>query len=257
MTELFSAHPVYTTTLVAILISAALCFPVLFFVVAPYGRHHRAGFGPSIKARWGWVLMEAPAPASFVIMFLMTGTRTTAGFVLCGMYLTHYLYRSFVFPFRMRGGDKPKPLLTVALAILFNVASGSINGFAISNLAPHLTGNAHLLSPLFFVGATLFFFGFALNVQSDNILRSLRKPGETGYKIPRGGGFRFVTSPNYLGEIVEWTGFALCAWTMPAAAFALFTAANLVPRAWSHHRWYKEKFEDYPESRRAIVPGLL
>ncbi|MFT5355386.1 MAG: 3-oxo-5-alpha-steroid 4-dehydrogenase 1 [Polyangiales bacterium] len=257
MSDLFSTHPVYASTLVAILGAAALSFPVLFFVIAPYGRHHRAGFGPTLKAKWGWVLMEAPSPLSFLVVFATTGTRSTAAFVLCGMWLTHYLYRSFVFPFRMRGGDKPKPWLTVLLAILFNGANGSINAFAITNLAPHLEGSTHVLSPFFFVGAVLFFFGFALNLHSDGILRSLRKPGETGYKIPYGGGFRFVTSPNYLGEIVEWCGFALCAWTGAAAAFALFTAANLVPRAVSHHRWYREKFENYPNGRRAILPGLL
>lgn len=257
MRELFAAHPIYAGTLVAILGAASLCFPVLFFVVAPYGRHHRAGFGPSLKAKWGWVLMEAPSPISFLVVFATTGERSTAAFVLCGMWLTHYLYRSFVFPFRMRGGDKPKPWLTVALAIVFNLANGSINAFAITSLAPHLHENAHLLGPLFVVGATLFFGGFALNLHSDALLRALRKPGETGYKIPVGGAFRFVTSPNYLGEIIEWTGFALCAWTGAAAAFALFTAANLIPRAWSHHRWYREQFAAYPKERRAILPGVL
>lgn len=28
--------------------------------------------------------------------------------------------------------------------------------------------------------------GLIINIHSDNILRILRKPGETGYKIPRG-----------------------------------------------------------------------
>ena len=47
------------------------------------------------------------------------------------------------------------------------------------------------------------------------------------------------------------------AWTWAGAAFAFFTTANLLPRALAHHRWYHEKFPDYPRERKAIVPGLL
>ena len=61
---------------------------------------------------------------------------------------------------------------------------------------------------------------------------------------------------NYFGEIVEWAGFAIAAWSLPALAFAIFTFCNLAPRAWQHHQWYKEKIDDYPIHRRAVLPGL-
>ena len=86
------------------------------------------------------------------------------------------------------------------------------------------------------------------------MLRNLRKAGETGYAIPYGGLFKWVTCPNYLGELLEWIGFAIAAWTFPAFAFAVFTFANLFPRASAHHRWYREKFPDYPKDRTAIIP---
>jgi len=35
-------------------------------------------------------------------------------------------------------------------------------------------------------GVFLFLFGMTANIHSDHILRNLRKPGETGYKIPQG-----------------------------------------------------------------------
>ena len=40
-------------------------------------------------------------------------------------------------------------------------------------------------------------------------------------------------------------------------AFCVFTAANLIPRALSNHRWYRENFPDYPANRRALIPGVF
>jgi len=79
-----------------------------------------------------------------------------------------------------------------------------------------------------------------------------RKPGE--YGIPRGGVFEFVSCPNYLGEILEWTGWAIATWSLPGLAFALWTAANLIPRAYANHAWYRKTFPDYPGKRKALIP---
>ena len=40
-------------------------------------------------------------------------------------------------------------------------------------------------------------------------------------------------------------------------SFAIYTLANLLPRALSHHQWYLEKFDDYPKERKAFLPYLL
>ena len=40
-------------------------------------------------------------------------------------------------------------------------------------------------------------------------------------------------------------------------AVGAYTAANLAPRAITNHRWYHEKFDDYPKKRRAVIPFLL
>ena len=103
----------------------------------------------------------------------------------------------------------------------------------------------------------MFAAGFATHVRADALLARLRAPGETGYKIPRGFLFDAVSCPNYLGEIVEWIGWALAAWSLAGASFAFWTIANLLPRALTHHRWYRATFPDYPKARYALVPGLL
>ena len=67
------------------------------------------------------------------------------------------------------------------------------------------------------------------------MLRELRKPGETGYKIPVGGLYRLLSCPNYFGELLEWIGFAIAAWSLPAFMFAVYTAATSgAARAWQN-----------------------
>lgn len=114
------------------------------------------------------------------------------------------------------------------------------------------------LEPHFVLGVATFFVGMAINLHADTILLNLRKgdttPGQ--YHIPRGGMFHFVSGANFFGEIVEWTGFAIAAWSLPAAAFAVFAFCNIGPRGAQHHAWYKKKFEDYPVRRKAVIPFI-
>jgi 3-oxo-5-alpha-steroid 4-dehydrogenase 1 len=258
METLFEQHALYAWGLCFVAVMGLCSFPILFFISAPYGRHWRKGWGPTIKARWGWVIMEAPSPLCFGAVYVWSGASFDGvPMLLAGIWMVHYLYRSFVFPFRMRGGDKGKPLLTVVMAFAFNVANGGINAYAITIMAPHLVGEGALSLVHVWVGIAVFVCGWVINQQSDAILLGLRKPGETGYKIPHGGMYRWVSCPNYLGEFIEWCGFAIAACTPAAALFAAFTFANLFPRALSHHRWYQGQFPDYPSSRKAMFPGLI
>ncbi len=229
-------------------ISAAAIFPLLFFVTAPYGRHFRPGWGPAVGSRVGWVAMEWPSVLVFALIWIANPNFDTPMVrVLGALWLVHYLQRTFVFSLLLRDSGKRQSVLTVALGMVFNLLNA--------------TGNAATLTSrpfdgFFVLGVTLFVLGLVVNVHSDHVLRSLRGPGESGYRVPFGGGFTYVSAPNYLAEIVEWLGFALAAQTMAAWAFAAFTFANLAPRALANHRWYRERFPDYPAGRRALIPFL-
>lgn len=156
----------------------------------------------------------------------------------------------------MRDRHKRFPLSGVVFGILFNSINGFINGYAVAH-APHLMDAAWLHDPRFVVGLAVAVAGWLINFQADTILIGLRQDGSTGYKVPYGGLFRYVSSANYFGEIVLWCGWALMSFTPAGLSFAVFSTANLLPRALSHHRWYAEHFPDYPRERKAIIPGLL
>ena len=51
-----------------------------------------------------------------------------------------------------------------------------------------------------------------------------------------GGMFEYVSGANFLGEIVEWAGFAIATWSLPGLAFSFFTCCNIGPRAYQHHK---------------------
>jgi 3-oxo-5-alpha-steroid 4-dehydrogenase 1 len=232
---------------------ATLTFLSLFVVTAPYGRHARKGWGPEISQRLAWVLMELPACVLWAVIYAMgSHALEAAPLALLAMWQVHYVNRTFIFPFRIKAEGKKTPVSIVLTAIVFNTLNAYINARWVSELGAYPA--SWLVDPRFLVGVLVFVTGFAINQHADWVLMNLRKPGETGYKIPYGGLYRLVTSPNYFGEILEWTGFAIASWSLPGVAFALYTFANLAPRAVSHHAWYREKFPDYPKERKAILP---
>ena len=170
--------------------------------------------------------------------------------------MLHYINRSIIFPLRTRTTDKQIPLVIVASAIFFNFMNGFLNGTFLGNFASNYTDD-YFISTRFIIGLLVFVIGAFINNQSDNILINLRKPGETGYKIPQGGLFRFVSCPNMLGEMIEWLGFAIMVGSLPAWSFVLWTAVNLIPRTLDHHKWYLQKFSDYPQQRKAVIPFVI
>lgn len=240
----------------ALVALGAITFVALLFVVAPYGRHVRRGFGPHVNGTVGWVLMESTAALVPLATFVLGGTRPgPVPWVFLGLWEVHYLHRAFVYPFRRRTAGE-MPALVVAMGMVFNLMNGWANAAWISRLGPAL-GPGWLGGPRFLGGLALFVVGLAVNHHSDQVLLELRARGERGYAVPGRGLHRLVASPNYLGELVEWTGFAVLTWSPAAAVFVLWTAANLVPRAVANLRWYRRTFPDYPRQRRALIPYVL
>jgi protein-S-isoprenylcysteine O-methyltransferase Ste14 len=227
-------------------------FVVLLRITAPYGRHGRPGWGPTLPNRAGWIVMECPAVLVFGVVYLMGANRFAAApLVLLALWQWHYLNRTFVFPFRLPRTDRRMPLVVVAMGMAFNCLNGYLNARWLSALGDY----AHWLTdPRLVLGAAIFALGWVVNTRSDRILLALRRPGETGYRVPHGGLFRWVSCPNYLGEIVEWTGWAVASSSLAGVAFLVFTAANLVPRALANHRFYRERLADYPPGRKAVLP---
>lgn len=233
-----------------------LLFPVLLKIPAPYGRHTRKGWGLVISNRLGWIVMELPALLIYILFFL-AGTDRIAGItcIFLIVWIVHYTNRSMIYPLRIRTKNKKMPVLIVLFALIFNIINGFLNGYYFSTIHP-VYDISWLTDPRFIIGFIAFITGMYLNIKSDEKLLSLRNHSSQVYSIPSGGMFRYVSCPNFLGEIIEWAGFAIMSWSPAALAFAIWTFVNLVPRSLDHHRWYKNKFEEYPRHRKAIIPFI-
>lgn len=237
-------------------ILAAVIFIVLFFFSAPYGRHSRKGWGLLIANNLGWLIMESPSMILFAFFFIIgTAPKNPVLVIFLILFEAHYIHRALIYPFTISDPHKKMPVLIMLMGFFFNLFNAYINSrylFSFSNGYP----TKWLFDVRFILGLTLFVTGFVINRWADHKLSLLRKPGEHGYKIPEGGLYNLISSPNYFGEILEWTGWALATWSLAGLSFAVWTFANLAPRARANHNWYHAHFANYPAKRKAWLPGI-
>ena len=237
------------------------------FVASPYGRFASDSYGFNFSPRLGWFLMEFPATVSFIYFYFQGDNRfEVVPLFFLGIWIMHYGNRGFIFPFLIRsakGATSSFSVLVVIAGWLVTSLHGYLNAVFISHLGEHLTSVAWFSDPRFIIGICIYLFGFVMNVHSDAIIRNLRSKeeverGEKVYRIPKGGLFKYVSCPSYLTELISFTGFAIATWSLGAVFVLLVSAANLIPRAFQTHKWYKEKFgEEYPAERKVLVPFII
>lgn len=241
------------------LILAVVVFVSLYFVTAGYGQFRTRQWGWSIDNKVAWTIMEAPVFLVMLAIWAASGwSHHIPEIVLLGLFLLHYFQRSFVFPWLLKGKSR-MPVAIMLMGVVFNVINGIMQGgglFWYPN-PDFQEGASYLLRWNAMLGILLFLVGLIINWHSDYVIRHLRQPGDTRHYLPQKGMYRFVTSANYLGELMEWTGYALAAATLVAWVFPIWTAANLVPRAHSIHKKYRAEFgNEAVGKRKRIIPYI-
>lgn len=245
----------YNITVLIVICLSGFVFLMLFFVSAPYGKFLREGWGPSLKTKWAWMIMESPSPLLMTYFFITSGPEIFPKTVFICLWLTHYLHRTFIYPFTQSGRNKSYPVILVFMAFIFNCLNGFINGYGVFHRM--LYDISWVFSWQFLAGVTIFITGFVINKTADEKLRRFRRKNADEYVQPHGWLFNLISCPHYFGEIIEWGGWALMTWSLPGVAFFLFTLANLLPRGIASHKWYREKFPEYPGKKRAVIPFII
>ena len=117
---------------------AVIVFIALFFFAAPYGRHIRKGWGPAVRNKLAWVVMEAPSPLFFAVCFLIGNNHSIVPLVFLGLWEAHYIHRAFIYPFSLRG-DRQMPIMIIGLGLIFNLMNAYLNGHYIFTLSTQYT----------------------------------------------------------------------------------------------------------------------
>ena len=213
----------------------------------------------SIDKKTGWVLMEIPVLLVVGYFFLQNQTgldvsslMSVSG-IMVAFFVVHYFNRAVIYPQRIKVAGKTMPVYTMLTSMVFYIVNGYLIGHYFGQLREYPI--EWLYDPRFLIGVALFLFGFFVNIHSDNILINLRDEDEAGYKIPHGGFFKHVSCPNYMGECIEWIGFAIMTWSSIGFVYAAWVVLPLFIQARVTHQWYVDQFGDsYPKDRKAIIP---
>lgn len=240
---------------------AVVVFISLYHVEAGYGMFTSNKWGKCINNKVAWFLMEFPIFLAMIIIWLFSPHRfDIVPMVFLLIFEIHYFQRSIIFPWLMKGNKSQMSLVVMFMGIAFNILNAMMQGYWIFfesyNQNYRVFGLSYtdiewLWSPWFIIGVILFFLGFYVNLRSDYIIRHLRKDDEdTKHYLPEGFMFEYITSANYLGELMEWLGFAILTWSISGLVFFIWTFANLVPRANAIYKRYKVEFGDIIERKK-------
>ncbi len=247
-----SAFHIYLYVMIGL---AVIVFVALYFVDASYGAFTKKSWGKAINNKLAWFLMESPIFFAMIIIWLLSPHRfETVPMVFLLIFEIHYFQRSLIFPWLMKGKKSQMSIAVMLTGIAFNILNALMQGYWIffESFNCHYTVRgltysdiAWLWSPQFIIGLCIFLLGFYVNLRSDYIIRHLRKnDDDTRHYLPSGFLFDYVTSANYLGELMEWLGFAILTWSLSGLVFFIWTFANLVPRANAIYKRYRKEFPE-------------
>ena len=146
--------------------------------------------------------MESPVFIVMLALWACSGVGVALPqFLFLLLFLLHYFQRSFVFPFLMKGKSKmpvaimamgivfKMPVAIMAMGIVFNVLNGMMQAgglFYFNGNVPTGIGWSYLSEPHALIGLLLFFIGMGINLHSDHVIRTLRKPGDTSLSSAEG-----------------------------------------------------------------------
>ena len=107
------------------------------------------------------------------------------------------------------------------------------------------------------IGVVLYLLGELANLSTHMTLRSLRSSGGKERGIPRGLGFGLVTCPNYMFEIMAWTGITLVSWSWSTVLFVLVAVGQMGVWAGGKEKKYRREFGDrYKKKQSVMLPGI-
>ncbi|KAK8895635.1 hypothetical protein M9Y10_024105 [Tritrichomonas musculus] len=167
------------------------------------------------------------------------------------LYLFHYMHRVFVYPWFRSSHSRPWPLESILFFSITNMMSGLVLSWSLFFKYRRLPILVQVILSILFIPL------MALSSFHDYYLCSLRQPGESGYRIPKGLCFNWVSCPHYTFELAEWFvfGFFLGGDLGVRYLFWLIGFLNLSIRASSSTTAYRKMFNlKYHVRKKSFLP---
>lgn len=239
------------------IITGLFVFITEFFFTAGYGQFATKSWGFAIPSKYAWMIMESPVFVIMLYFWYKSPQRSSKIRTLFFLFFeAHYFQRSFIFPLLFKG-TSTMPVVICLMAVLFNICNGTMQGQWLFYISPENYYRNWSKNPKLYIGIIVFITGMAINIHSDFVIRNLRKPGDNNHYLPNAGFYKYVTSANYFGELIEWTGFAIMTWSISGFVFVWWSFANLFPRAFSIYRRYYEMFGAPVLEKKRIIPFII
>ncbi len=213
----------------------------------PYGKFRSGG---GVNSRAGLALAYATPIIVYVALWIDgRGTlETRYHLIVFAAFLLHFTRRIFEICF-VNSYSRPTPLSALLpIAVLYGGTAAVCGFFQVRTAAQPSTS-------LMALGGLTFAFGELSNGYHHLLLARIRASGVPTYSLPRGGLFRWVANPHYLGEIFSFLGYAMLSDLLPVWGTALAATAYLSARANSALEWYRRQMPlQIPSGWHRLLP---
>ncbi|KAE9376201.1 hypothetical protein N431DRAFT_464243 [Stipitochalara longipes BDJ] len=183
---------------------------------------------------------------------------STSQLLAAAMILLHFLKREYETLFIHRFSLATMPLFNIFKnSAHYWILSGAWLAYWIYAPSSYTALETPLTRKLDIIGLVLYIFGEVSNFHTHVTLSKLRSKGGTERGIPKGYGFSWVTCPNYLFEMIAWTGVLLV--TRSSATLLFMVVALVQMQLWAikKEKALRAEFpKEYRRKRYAIIPGI-
>lgn len=109
-------------------------------------------------------------------------------------------------------------------------------------------------SNVFMVGIVLSVIGQIGNAYHHWLQSTWKRGKDKKYVVPHSGLFTMIACPHYLFEIISFWGLSLISQDIVGVFLTFPVMGNLTGRSIATTKYYLSKLEDYPKTRKHLIP---
>jgi len=212
-------------------------------------RYSKFGTSKGVPSRLGMTILYAlPIAVATVFAWGYLPHASAVQWVVFGLVVLHFVKRTLEVLFVHNYSGYIQPFTFVVIVFTYSLIAGTISALNAQALEK--------MDALFYAGITLFVVGEVGSFYHHKLLADLRKV-VSGYSLPRGGWFEYATCPHYFFELLAWLGIVLVSRHLFSLLAFIAMFGYLTTRSIKTRQWYRQRFADYPATRKYMIPFIF